>query len=943
MTHQFSIRVISADGSDQIRRFHQFLLPFSSNPHLSSSLKDSSNSSSSTLTVSRANVVCLFRFDDVHVHNGHINNNPAAAEPSDVTVMLCDSAVEESFYVVADYAGQLALPMVSLLVVDINGGARNESSSARARNPQTAANEEDSPLDDEAKVAPETLRAELHAHLTALPEFCAVLSIDVAASFSSSSHSADAGARATSDSCKKRLTFGSPAPARSPGAVSSSSALPPPSPPPSLLVAPEVDHALDTLFAALQDAALCPRHVLWSGEGLSVVGRKALRRSFWLLDRDNDGVLCEQEQVQLLFALYGSYSTDDIAEVKEFMQRIVNHQVEKGGADPGAVRDALLTPGTGSMTLMGFFGIAHVMLMEARHKLVWQMLAAHGVQPDGRPYREDDIARAVHVPENGRMRGQFSTHQLHLSDAGAAFFASLYHTRPKQRPKDLFIFTPGCPWRAVYGLPDADENSVTVVQFVRCWRFMATVDPAVVAVYARYWDFSGALSSLYVAHPMRRFRHKVSATNQQQSSRNKSTSDATSSSSVPPTATFLVLGSGHSGVSSLMQYLANPSSFFYLQQQQGEDEEHREQQQQQQQQNMEGTVQLLQPPHLQHLPRFSSGRSVAIFPAHTSSSSSLSAAASGLSGGSHSSEVHIVLRELDDAEAADMIADRSFMDTIDGVLLCYDGSDPYSFGYAAGMLPRLSKLERLPLVPVMLKGDMPPEDQIGLVHGPEQMLAQYNLPWPPVIVSVAAAAAATAAAAIAASSDSSDNNRQVVKQSLQNNIIPTTGLYNSVDSLSSIMADLVGDPDLLQRLMTLSGSSNNMNKSLLMHPRTKGGALDKSQRGDGDDGDREGGSGAAVGPLRWVKRALVLGAVGYGCYQTVSWMEGRDKFWSNNFPWLTQVCIRARRTAKNAVPEAWRAAVAEGTATLADSVRCRLVSALGGTVVADKKSSNGVT
>jgi hypothetical protein len=150
------------------------------------------------------------------------------------------------------------------------------------------------------------------------------------------------------------------------------------------------------------------------------------------------------------------------------------------------------------------------------------------------------------------------------------------------------------------------------------------------------------------------------------------------------------------------------------------------------------------------------------------------------------------------------------MAAIDSVLLCYDGSDPYSFSYVAALFPLLAQYPKLPLIIVLCKADESIEDQLGLRQTPEIFCRQRGLAWPPAITSISTAG-------------------------------QLNGLPNEVDLLPMLLADVVSCPALSAPV--------------------EGGR--KSNRG-----------GEAVTTARKIKRVFVLAAAAYAAFRFARWAFG---------------------------------------------------------------------
>eukprot|EP01007_Sphenomonas_quadrangularis_P000918 NODE_1782_length_760_cov_47.648383_g1490_i0.p1 GENE.NODE_1782_length_760_cov_47.648383_g1490_i0~~NODE_1782_length_760_cov_47.648383_g1490_i0.p1 ORF type:complete len:189 (+),score=65.08 NODE_1782_length_760_cov_47.648383_g1490_i0:29-568(+) len=74
---------------------------------------------------------------------------------------------------------------------------------------------------------------------------------------------------------------------------------------------------------------------------------------------------------------------------------------------------------------------------------------------------------------------------------------------------------------------------------------------------------------------------------------------------------------------------------------------------------------------------------------------------------------------------------EDFMQSVDVVLMMYDGSDPYSFGYVAERQALVEAQRLLPTIYVMTKADQPVRDQ-DYDPSPDVFCLARGLAWPPL-------------------------------------------------------------------------------------------------------------------------------------------------------------------------------------------------------------------
>jgi hypothetical protein len=239
-------------------------------------------------------------------------------------------------------------------------------------------------------------------------------------------------------------------------------------------------------LAALQlaiDVVKTPTHVIWDrrAQMFTLTGERALGRAFWLLDQDVDGFLSDAEILLWYNKMIENATEDDVALVKTNLRMIE------------ATQPAFRLLDERGVTLAGFLAVCGSLARDNRTSVVWALLWDSGIHHDGLPYAPDAMER-VPVCDGSRV--------VQLSLNGAKFFTSLYTKRRFAQLRDLWGFTPECPWGQINGMPRAEEE-LSCATFLKCWKVMARLDPHVVAEFAFYWGYKSDAALLFVSKPTR--------------------------------------------------------------------------------------------------------------------------------------------------------------------------------------------------------------------------------------------------------------------------------------------------------------------------------------------------------------------------------------------------------------------------------------------------------
>jgi GTPase SAR1 family protein len=218
---------------------------------------------------------------------------------------------------------------------------------------------------------------------------------------------------------------------------------------------------LPELTSFVLDCVLGPREVLYDGSSKSLTTNAvfALRRAFWLMDKDKNGLLSRTEAAMWPQILLPAELGTDGMDEEQFMQHAV------------------------------------VLLAAGHHRAVWEPLKAQHISPKtALPFNAFDIA-SVKVDDSS---------QLYLSHVAVQFFVSLYQLDRFPKLDDMWRLVPGgCPWRAIASLR---SSSIPLDQFMECWKLMTWLNRDAVVKCARTWGFRGEPQQLFVKRKCRGMR-----------------------------------------------------------------------------------------------------------------------------------------------------------------------------------------------------------------------------------------------------------------------------------------------------------------------------------------------------------------------------------------------------------------------------------------------------
>ncbi|KEG09666.1 Ras like protein family, member T1 [Trypanosoma grayi] len=260
-------------------------------------------------------------------------------------------------------------------------------------------------------------------------------------------------------------------------------------------------YSTSDLRSVIVNIGLAPPHVIWDTtfHSLTHTGLLALRRAFWLLDKDGDGVLNEEELLTWQRSVTSaSFSTADLSEM------LASESLEAAPMRVDCER---------------FMIIQEEHLRKGDAVRVWATLFITGLHPDGLPYSWQDL----HAIRVSKVRNTY------LSHTAIQFFRNLYRLHRFQDLDDMWDVTPGCPWKHINGFLVA---RIPLDKFIEYWKYMALVKRDIVVQYARYWGYKGDTSLLFMLRNARPYR-EVGET-------------------VPNTIQVLVLGAPGCGRRSLM-------------------------------------------------------------------------------------------------------------------------------------------------------------------------------------------------------------------------------------------------------------------------------------------------------------------------------------------------------------------------------------------------------
>ncbi|RNF13720.1 Ras like protein family, member T1 [Trypanosoma conorhini] len=235
-------------------------------------------------------------------------------------------------------------------------------------------------------------------------------------------------------------------------------------------------HPLEKLRSAAVDIGLSPPHVIWDAalRMFTTNGALCLRRAFWLLDKDGDGVLDEEEIILWQRSVKSAcFSKSDVGEWLASCS-LKDSSIKAVDSD-------------------AFMKLQEDYLLNGDAKQVWATLNVTGVYPDGLPYSWRDL-HAVRVSKESNT---------YLSHTAIQFFRNLYKLRRFHDLDNMWDFTPGCPWRHVHGFL---KTQIPLDKFIEYWKYLALTNRSLVAQYARYWGYKGDTGLLFLLRHARQYR-----------------------------------------------------------------------------------------------------------------------------------------------------------------------------------------------------------------------------------------------------------------------------------------------------------------------------------------------------------------------------------------------------------------------------------------------------
>eukprot|EP00759_Apiculatamorpha_spiralis_P055265 PhF_6_TR7349/c0_g1_i1/m.11046/K07870/RHOT1, ARHT1; mitochondrial Rho GTPase 1 len=281
------------------------------------------------------------------------------------------------------------------------------------------------------------------------------------------------------------------------------------------------------ILQMVRNCAKYPLQSLWDVKENSFTanGWRSLRRAFWLLDVDLDGVLNDTEIYFWHNKLFGATNDTDVATLKSFLQKQQQQQQAAKQQSESFITEQ------GAVTPTGFLAVCQAMIFDKKQLKLWRMLRSFGCGANALPYTQQEIAD-LELPDH--------TCTYELSPFGEAFFTSLVSERRFPTPKDMWTFVPGCgaPWPG-----GMQEKDLEPKHFMLRWRNEAVTNYRTVCMYARWWNFSEPLSVLFIPKRKRQF---VSSKEKQ-----------SGSNVIPNVIRVLVAGAPKCGKTSLVKYITN--------------------------------------------------------------------------------------------------------------------------------------------------------------------------------------------------------------------------------------------------------------------------------------------------------------------------------------------------------------------------------------------------
>lgn len=227
---------------------------------------------------------------------------------------------------------------------------------------------------------------------------------------------------------------------------------------------------VDELKERVRQLAVSPRHTIFDRvkRCFTPRGDMALRRTYWLLLSECGGIFSLGE---------GRIGLLDGCRV----QNEVQHSVGASSISVVA-RDAAK-----DAAVMGFSEFYHSVQRHSAESPdgvadVWNLLHSFGMHANGLPYSKAEL-EASRKPSAEKKR--------YISPHVITFFRNVYNSFGMQVTSDIWFCTPGCPWRAIGGLP---KTGFSADEFIEAWEVLLRLgDAAAVVMYARWWGFRGSL------------------------------------------------------------------------------------------------------------------------------------------------------------------------------------------------------------------------------------------------------------------------------------------------------------------------------------------------------------------------------------------------------------------------------------------------------------------
>lgn len=221
---------------------------------------------------------------------------------------------------------------------------------------------------------------------------------------------------------------------------------------------------------------VAPSHIVYDSllDCLTVTGDAALRRAFWLFDKDCDGLLKREEIIAWRKMVDPSFLPED---VEKFLSSWGSEKV---------VRNAECS--------LEDFALLHLeWLRRGQHMDAWATLYVVGTYPNGLPYTWYDLhSLRISSDENTYL----STHAIQ-------FFKNIYKLKDFEHTVDVWDVTPGCAWEDIEGFV---KVNISLDKFIEQWKYLALESRERVIMYARYWGYKGESMYLFQRRACRRCR-----------------------------------------------------------------------------------------------------------------------------------------------------------------------------------------------------------------------------------------------------------------------------------------------------------------------------------------------------------------------------------------------------------------------------------------------------